>query len=153
MGIAACGLGALMTKQFADDREPEIAAGAGRGEGMPKIVQPDRTEHSTIADGLPGTLQIVPGVFGPQASNNVVAGARKAFEHSNGRTGKNDRLAAGLAVGKKQHAAFAIKFLPAQVEDFAETAAGEQQKPNGRGGIRRDPGAPIVLANMFCFGI
>jgi len=40
---------------------------------------------------------------------------------------------------------FAIEFLPAQVEDFAETAAGEQQKADSRGGIRRDPGAPIAL--------
>ena len=115
VGIAACGLGTLVSQQFTDDREPEIAAGTGRGEGMPQIVQPYRTQCGTMADGLPGPLQIVPGVFGPQASDNVVAGARNAFKHRNGRTGKNDRLAAGLAVGEQQHAAFAIEFLPAQV--------------------------------------
>jgi len=60
----------LVPQQFTDDWEPEIAAGAGRGEGMPQIVQANGTQRGTMADGLPGTLQIAPGVLGAQSSND-----------------------------------------------------------------------------------
>src|SRR6476660_6525286 len=56
VGVTACGLRTPVPQQFSDDREPEIAAGTGRGEGVPQIVQPNRTQRGTMADRLPRTL-------------------------------------------------------------------------------------------------
>src|SRR5262245_26338140 len=116
-----------MPQQFPDDRQPKTAASTKAGEGVPQIVQADADQSCTLGHGVPWPLKVSARQFRIIARDHERPNLLESSYHREGRSVEDDSLATALAVGQEQQASFQIDVLPAQVQDFPQTAAGEEQ--------------------------
>ena len=153
-----------MTEQLADDRQAKTTASAEAGVGVTQVVNPHSVEPGAGGYRLPRLVQIgarpLGIVAGDDESLRLAQGARvlgarqlgKRRQHAQRRRIEHDRLAAGLGVWDQQQAAREVHMRPAQVQDFAQSRAGEDQQPDRSGSVRAEHGA-AVLRLRYMLGV
>ena len=67
--LGSCGL--HVTEELTDDRQPEAAARADAGKGMPQIMDAKTGKRSGLGHRRPGFLEIGSGSFRARARNDI----------------------------------------------------------------------------------
>src|SRR5262249_47431196 len=94
------------------------------------------------------------GLLGIITRHDVGADTFQAGQHRHRWSVQNHRLSTALAVRKEQQATLKIDVLPPQMQDFPQSASGEEQEAKGRRRERADLGFPIFcLWKMLCRGL
>src|SRR5579863_745406 len=116
---------------------------------MPQIMEAHAVETRTLANDRPWPLQVRPGGVGFAAVNHEVADLGESADYGEGRGVQYDASSARFTVGELKHTALEINVRPAQMQDFTQSAAGEQQKAQGHCGERRDAGYEFAFRNVL----
>ena len=119
-----------MTKQPGDDRNRHAVHHCVAGMGMAQIVKANVLDARLVPGAIPEheVAAARPGGISRRRKDEGASAARPAFENAPGRSAEGNDPGARLAVGEDQPVA--IDFRPAQPEDLAPAATGQEQEPD-----------------------
>ena len=130
MGVAQRRADIGMAKQAGDHRHRHAVHHCVAGMGMPEIVKANTLDASLAPGAIPEreVAAAGPGGIARRGKYEGACAARSAFENAPGRGIEGNDPGPRLAVGEDQPVA--IDFRPAQPEDLASAAPGQEQKPD-----------------------
>ena len=122
-----------MAEQAADGVEVEAAHHRVAGEGVAAVVDAHVVEPRERAELVPAVAEVGHRPLARAVGEDEGRRARQGGEHGARGRGKLERLRPGLGIGQQR--AGAAYPVPPQAGDFGGPRAGEQQQPDGGGGL------------------
>ena len=140
VAVAICSLDIGVAEEAADDCKAHTRRSTVAREGVTEVMDADAGETGRADNERPWPLEITPVLLRPLAGNYIGAAVdpRDACQHIESRSGQDDDLRAGLGVRQVKEATLQIDVRPLELQDLAETGAGEDQEPDSGSGMWAD---------------
>ena len=141
MGIASGGPHPAMAEELPDHGEALPESERPRRERVPEVVDADVVEPRPRPEDLPGVLEVPEWLAHLAARDHprVAGDPRQVRDDLRAGRREGHQPRPRLAVGKPQLARLEVDVLPAEAENLAPPAAGEDEEPDRGDGGRRGP--------------